>query len=185
MADTRSGEGTIRKVWPTEHEAFRAHLLRLDAFSRHMRFGAAVSDAFIESYCDTAHRLNTVIYGYFIDGTLRAAAELRPLFEQWPLEAEAAFSVETPYQDQGLGTDLMERLLLAAQNRGIRTLYMVCLADNRRMQRIARKYEAQLHFDRGEVSADIDPAWPTYFSLLRETLDDSTGFVTAVLKRSA
>jgi len=185
MLNSQPGEGTIRKVWPGEYREFGAHLLRLDANSRRLRFGGATSDTFVRDYCDTAYRLKSLIYGYFVDGTMRGAAELRPVMDNWPVEAEAAFSVEEPYQDIGIGTELMDRVLLAAQNRGVSTLYMICLRENSRMQSIARKYSAQLHFDRGEVAADLDPSWPTYFSLLREGLEDGKGFVTAVLERNA
>ena len=35
-------DGLIRKLWDVETDAYRDHLLRLDAESRHNRFGAAV-----------------------------------------------------------------------------------------------------------------------------------------------
>jgi hypothetical protein len=34
---------------------------------------------------------------------------------------------------------LLERTLLAARNRGLKFLHMACLADNKRMQQLARK----------------------------------------------
>lgn len=173
--------GQIRKLRPGEEHKLAAHLLRLDKTSRRMRFAGPTSDEFIKRYSDTAFRLNSVIHCYIEDGALRAAAELRPIHDQWPQDAEAAFSVEKDYQDSGIGTELMDRVLLAARNRGISTLHMVCLAENQRMQHIARKHEATLHFDHGDVLADLDPAWPSYFSLLRESINDGNEFVSAVL----
>jgi len=181
MSASTWDNGAIRKIWPGENDKLAAHLLRLDPISRRMRFAGPVSDTFIEQYAETATRLNTVIHGFFADGELRAAAELRPILDQWPVEAEAAFSVEKDYQDSGIGSELMDRTLLAARNRGIKTLHMVCLAENQRMQRIARKHEARLHHDHGDISADLDPAWPSYFSLLRETVSSSGELVSAVL----
>ena len=35
--------GVIRKLWLGEHDKYRDHLLRLDATSRHSRFGGGVS----------------------------------------------------------------------------------------------------------------------------------------------
>src|SRR5262245_37670416 len=142
MSKSRFGGGTIRKLWITETEKFRDHLLRLDIESRRMRFGMAIDDAFIESYAERADLIKSVIYGYFVGGEMRAAAELRTIGEGWSQEAEAAFSVETEWQDTGVGTDLLGRIILAARNRGIERLYMNCLSENRKMQRIARKYEA-------------------------------------------
>ena len=46
MSDQLPRQGSIRKLWPTETEKFRGHLLRLDKESRRLRFAHAVSDAF-------------------------------------------------------------------------------------------------------------------------------------------
>lgn len=177
-------DGKIRKLWPTQIDEFQEHLMRLDRESKQMRFCGAVGDAFIERYCETIRRVPTIIHGFFVDGKLRAAGELRPILNDYPVAAEAAFTVETPWQDSGVGTELMDRVLLSARNRNIATLYMICMAENRRMRGIARKFEANLRFDRGEVAATVDPSTPDYFSLLREGLNDSTGFVTAIMENN-
>ena len=89
--------GLIRKLWIGEAGLYRNHLLRLDRDSRHNRFGGAVSDEFIENYVTTTFGLNAVIHGFFIDGVLRGAAELRPLGPGFAREAEVAFSIETEW----------------------------------------------------------------------------------------
>lgn len=172
---------SIRRVWPAEFPAFRAHLKRLDPDSRQMRFGGSVNDRFIDDYVDSAHRLGTVVYGAFAGPTLVAAGELRTIFDAWPMAAEAAFSVEKPWQDHGLGDTLLGRVITAAQNRGISTVYMICMRDNVRMQRLASRHKARLTVEEGEVSGHVDPAWPTPASLMEEFMDSATGFVTAVL----
>jgi GNAT superfamily N-acetyltransferase len=182
MSKSRSGGGTIRKVWTTEVEKFRDHLLRLDVESRRMRFGMAVDDAFILAYAERSDFARSVIYGYFVAGEMRAAAELRTIGEGWSDEAEAAFSVEGSYQDTGVGTDLLGRVIMAARNRGIERIYMNCLSENRKMQRVARKYEADLHFDHGEVVGHLKTSGPTPASLWSEAMDDGNGFVMAVLE---
>ena len=60
---------------------------------------------------------STVIYGYLVAGEVHAAAELRAIGESWDAEAEAAFSVEDGYQDAGVGTELLGRVVLTARNR--------------------------------------------------------------------
>jgi len=182
MSETRLGGGTIRKLWSTERDKFRDHLMRLDKDSRRMRFGMAVDDRFITDYAGRADHMQSVIYGYFVNGQMRAAAELRMIGDGWSLEAEAAFSVERAYQDSGVGTDLLGRVILAARNRGVHRLYMNCLSENRKMQRIARKYEAELHFDHGEVVGQVKTPGPTPASLWSEAVDDGNGFVMAVLE---
>ena len=73
------------------------------------------------------------------------------------------------------------RTLLTARNRGIRSLHMACLAENRRMQQLARKFDAELSFDFGSVVGEVDPSRPTPMSLMRELMSDGHGFATAML----
>lgn len=181
MSEARIWGGTIRKLWFTETDKFRDHLLRLDRNSRRLRFGSVVNDEFIRGYTERTSRLQSVIYGFFVDGQMRAAAELRMIGENWHGEAEAAFSVEAEYQNSGVGTDLLGRIILSARNRGVEKLYMNCLAENQKMQRIARKYEADLYFDHGDVIGRLKPSLPTPLSLWSEAMDNGNGFVMAVL----
>jgi RimJ/RimL family protein N-acetyltransferase len=185
MSEHRNWGGSIRKLWPTESEKFRDHLLRLDQDSRRMRFAHGVSDTFIEDYAARLTDMGSVVYGYFVDGELRAVAELRKLGDAWGREAEAAFSVESGWQDRGLGSELMGRVIRAARNRGVMHLYMSCLAENRKMQAIARKHSADLRFEYGEVVGDIVPQEPNYFSLLGEAVEDRVGYMLAVLDLQA
>jgi len=181
MSEQRQPGGSIRKIWPAEATKFRDHLLRLDRESRRLRFAHGVSDSFIEDYAGRMSDLGSVVYGFFVEGEVCGAAELRKLGDGWAPEAEAAFSVEGPYQDKGLGSDLMGRVIRAARNRGVQRLYMSCLAENEKMQAIARKYEADLRFEYGEVVGEIMPASSNYFSLFAEAMEDRVGYMLAVL----
>ena len=182
MSETTFPEGTIRKLWPSETDRFRNHLLRLDKHSRRLRFAHGVADAFIEDYASRMADMGSLVFGFVVDGEVRAAAELRKLGDTWGREAEAAFSVEKAYQDQGIGSELMGRVVRAARNRGIRRLYMSCLAENSKMQAIARKHEADLRFEYGEVVGEIVPDTPNYFSMIAEAAEDRVGFMIAVLE---
>lgn len=170
----------IRKLWPLETEAFRRHLLRLDPETRQFRFGTAVNDNFLNAYADTARRIGTVIYGAFIGSEMYASAELRSLHAVGDEMAEAAFVVETAHRHHGLGSVLMDRILTAAQNRGIGELYMICLRDNGRMQHLAEKFGARLKVEDGEVTGRLATPVPTPVSLLDEGWRNAQGFVTAL-----
>jgi RimJ/RimL family protein N-acetyltransferase len=185
MSDLYPGEGSIRRLWPTETDKFRDHLLRLDPESRRMRFAHSVSNTFIEQYASRMTQYGSLVYGYLVDGQMRGAAELRRLGDTWGDEAEAAFSVEQPHQDHGVGTDLMGRVVRAARNRNIRRLYMSCLAENAKMQAIARKHAAVLRFEAGDVVGEILPERPDYASLAAEAAADRMGFMIAVLDLQA
>jgi len=177
--------GVIRKLWVGETDAYRDHLLRLDPDSRHTRFSGAVSDEVIAKHAATAGEVGVVVHGFFVDGTLRGAAELRRIGPLFSREAEAAFSIEKPWQSHGVGTALLERTLLSARNRGIKSLHMHCLADNRRMQQLARKFEADLTFDFGSVVGEVDAPRFTALSLMREWMDDGQSIAGAVLDMQA
>ena len=181
MNDPLPHGGVIRKIWIGEAERYRDHLLRLDAGSRRNRFAGAVSDEFVLGYADLAFDTGAVIHGFFLEGALRGAAELKPVGPPLGREAEAAFSIEQPWQSHGVGSALLERTLLAARNRGIKFLHMACLADNKRMLDLARKFDAELSFDFASVVGEVTAPRPTPLSLLREILADSHGFATALL----
>lgn len=181
MQDVLANGGVIRKLWIGGTPLYRDHLLRLDAESRHSRFGGAVADEFIENYVATTAGLHTVVHGFFLDGAMRGAAELRPLGPAFTREAEVAFSIETSWQSIGVGSALLERTLLTARNRGIKSLHMACLANNQRMQDLAKKFAAELSFDFGSVVGEVTAPRATPMSVLREFVADSHGFATAVL----
>jgi GNAT superfamily N-acetyltransferase len=173
--------GTIRKLWVGETNAYRNHLLRLDAESRQRRFSGVVSDEFIARHAATAQGVGVLVHGFFVDGVLRGAAELRSFGPLFAREAEAAFSVEQPWQSQGVGSVLLERTLLTARNRGIKSLQMHCLVDNQRMQQLARKFEANLKFDFGSVIGELDAPRSTPLSLMREAMAEADGVTSSIL----
>ena len=185
MQDVLPEGGVIRKLWIGETAKYREHILRLDPESRRNRFAGGVSDEFIRKYVDLAQSLDAVVYGFFIKDTLRGAAELRSLGLGLPRQAEAALSVEKPWQSNGVGSALLRRTLLAARNRGFRLLHMACLAENHRMQQLARKFDAELSFDFGSVVGEVESSRPTPMSLMQELMTDGHGFATAMLDLQA
>jgi len=181
MNEPLPDDGLIRKLWVGETDAYRDHLLRLDPDSRHTRFSGAVSDQVIADHAATARGVDVVVHGFFVDGTLRGAAELRDIGPMFSHAAEAAFSIEKPWQSHGVGSALLERTLLSARNRGIKSLHMQCLANNRRMQQLARKFEAELTFEYGSVVGEVDPPRFTALSLMREWMADGQSVTSAML----
>ena len=181
MSQHQFSGGNIRKLWPTETDKLRDHLLRLDKMSRRLRFAHGVSDAFIEDYAGRTAEMGALVYAYFDGGEVRAAAELKKLGDVWGREAEAAFSVELTLQDQAIGSVLRGLVIRAARNRGVQHLCVSCLAENGKMRAIARKYEAELRLEYGEVVVEIGPDRANYFSLLAEAVEDRFGYTQAVI----
>jgi GNAT superfamily N-acetyltransferase len=172
--------GIIRKLWLGEADAYRDHLLRLDRESRHRRFSGAVSDEVIARHAATIEQSGVVVHGFFVEGVLRGAAELRHEGSLFSHQAEAAFSIEKPWQSHGVGTELLDRTLLTARNRGITHLRMNCLPENQRMQQLARKFDAEFSFDFGSVIGEVDPPRSTMLSLMREAMADGYAVASAI-----
>jgi GNAT superfamily N-acetyltransferase len=181
MSLMHADTGTVRKLWPGEIGLYRDHLLRLDADSRARRFGGAVSEDYIRTHIEAITNPEVMIFGFFVNGELRGAAEMHFIGPRFLCRvAEVAFSVETQWQSHGVGSALLERTLLTARNRGVRFLHMDCMADNRRMQQLARKFDAELSFDIGSVIGELETSQATPLSLMREMISDSQGITTAL-----
>lgn len=173
-APRAEAEGQIRKLLPAERHLLVDHLLRLDPLSRFMRFGGVVSDSAIVRHANRVVTGNGCALGYFVEGELRAVAELHPLPKTAgkPSSAEAAFSVERPWQGKGIGSALMRQLVLLAQNRDIEELQVVFLPNNGRMKHLAVSHAADFSVDDEEVIGRVRAPHPTFFSRLREFMSD-------------
>jgi GNAT superfamily N-acetyltransferase len=172
----KKATGTIRKLWPTERDAFIAHLLRLDPDTRRNRIGCGVNDAFLTQYVHTTFGVGGIVFAYIEEGIVRGAAELRGLEDIVAHSGEAAFSVEDGWRKRGIGAALFSRLIRAARNRRVNTLYMTCLPQNRAMQNLAAKFDTELAMDHDGVIGLLDAEKPTAFTVLGEAIDDAQGF---------
>jgi GNAT superfamily N-acetyltransferase len=173
--------GVIRKLWIGEGAIYRAHLLRLDPVSRRNRFGGHVSDDFIRDFADRTILIETTVHGFFVDGEMRGAAEMRPYDGTGKGTAEVAFSIEHGYQGYGIGTALLGRTILAARNRRIRTLHMSCLPTNKAMQEVARKHDARIDLDIDEATGEIRTPRPSPGSLIKEAVAEVEGLAVSVI----
>ncbi len=182
MQDPLPYGGFIRKLWIGEAEIYRDHLLRLDPASRDDRFGQDATDAFVREYINASPGVDAIIHGFFVAGTLRGVAELRPIGCSLEKRADAALSVERPWQSHGVGSALLKRMLLAARNRRIKWLHMACLANNLRMQQLARKFDADLSFDFDSAVATVQAPRPTPLSVMREVVADGHAVAAAMME---
>jgi RimJ/RimL family protein N-acetyltransferase len=173
---------SIRKLWPCDRQGWSRHLRRLDAETRHLRFGTVVNDEFLEAYAETIGHPGSVVLGAFARGEIRASAELHPMPQGEARAAEVALTVEMPWQNHGLGSRLMDRLLTIAQNHGVARLFMVCLRDNRRMQHIAGKLGARLQIEADTVTGSLATPHPTMISRFDEQVADLQGLFSILLQ---
>lgn len=174
--------GVVRRLWPADFPALRDHLLRLDSQSRYDRFAMAVNDDFLIRYAERCFGIDDLIYGYYVDGVLRGAGELRSVSKKiFGGLVEAAFSVESEWRRRGVGTELMSRIVRAARNRRAETIYMTCLAQNVAMQGLARKFSADLRFETDDQTGKLVVRSPNAASVWGEFADNATSFATAML----
>lgn len=174
-------EPHIRRLWAMDQDEIRAHFLRLDGEARHARFGGAASDAVVANYANHILQYDSVICGAFINGRLCAIGELRGLYHDWPLVAEAAFSVETEWQNAGIGDALLDHMIAIGRNRGVKTINMTCMMTNKRMKHLASKHHAFLEYSSGSVDATLKLRRPTLFSVIKEIAANAEAFTNAVL----
>lgn len=173
----------IRKLLTTELAQYEAHLLRLGAEDRAMRFAAGVSNTYIRGHVGRIDLLRTVVLGQFEGGTLRAAAEITGLDTGWPLQAELAVTVEKDWQERGIGSDLVRRVLVLACNRAIKRVHAICLADNIKMRRIVKRFEGDIVVEMGMAEGRIDLTWPTQFTMMEEWAGDGFAVLDQWLER--
>jgi GNAT superfamily N-acetyltransferase len=188
MDEANSPQVEIRRLWPSDEEAFRDHLLRLDPSSRHSRFGGGMSDDFLVHYAEHCFGKGDLLYGAFVNGKMVGAAELRSNQAIWSeqapfgrnIHAEAAFSVEEGFRRRGIGEKLFKRIQRAATNHGVETIEIVCLPDNIAMQSLAKKFKTQFTFEENALTGRLTARRPTAFSLMREASGDALDFGAAL-----
>ncbi|KIC44855.1 hypothetical protein RA28_17545 [Ruegeria sp. ANG-S4] len=171
----------IRRLRIFDKAQIVAHFNTLDRETLRSRFGATVTDAYVQNYVATMFDDTALIYGAFPDTALRGVAELRPIGNPPTRIAEAAFTVEASWQDKGIGDALLSRIIAVARNRSIREVHMVCLATNQRMRHLACKHDADLQLMTGQVAATLTPPWPTPISMVQEIAGEYHAFARAVL----
>lgn len=176
---------TIRKLRHGEEEILRDHLLRLAPEDRRMRFRGSVGDGVIHAYCAEIDWPRTMILSFFADGVLRGVAELVQVGNQWQRAAELALTVEVPFQNQGIGSQLLQKALLMARNRFISSVCMLCVLENNKMRHIAHNCGVSLSLHDGEVEGRILPPWPSYLSLAEEAVTEGQALFQAVFDAPA
>ncbi|MEM6666792.1 MAG: GNAT family N-acetyltransferase, partial [Pseudomonadota bacterium] len=86
------------------------------------------------------------------------------------------------YQNDGIGSALLSRLLLSARNRRIDRIVMYCLLENGRMRAVAQKHRAVLNVADGEIVGEVAPARVSALSLMREAMWDTSAIIEDALE---
>ncbi|MDO5646369.1 GNAT family N-acetyltransferase [Paracoccus sp. (in: a-proteobacteria)] len=139
----------LRGLTPHDQPQHIDHLLRLSDSDRFSRFHHRMDDDRVRAYSNGLDWHNVLMFGVFVDGTLRGVAEL--LFSGNRDNAEIAISVERDWQHEGFGKLLVLSATLAARRIGIADLHMSFLQNNHGMRGLARDLGAEFEAADGVI----------------------------------
>ncbi len=106
----------IRVLGLNSIEDYHAHLVRLDRTSRF----PGTDDRAIDAHCLGLVASRAILIGAFVDGVMRAAAEIVP--DRSARHAEAAITVENGFLDRGFERQLTERIVDEARRHHLNDL---------------------------------------------------------------
>ena len=169
MASSTHPAAEVRRLWPADMPSFRDHLLRLDARSRHERFGGGMSDDFIIHYAENCFGQGDLVFGAFVDGHARRG---RIALQRGDLDASRRRSsaISTPRRPSASKKPIAGAASAnncsgasssAASNHGVETIEIVCMPDNISMIRLAAKFKTQFSFEENQMTGRLTARRPT------------------------
>ena len=166
------------------------HLLAMEPRDRYLRFGYAASDEQIQKYALSIDFARDEVLGIF-NRRLQLVALAHLAYGQ-PVPGDSArtmaefgVSVLTESRGRGLGRRLFETAALHARNRGIDTLFIHALSENRPMLRIATAAGAIVERDGGESEAYLRLPPDSFGSQVEQALERHLGELDFQFKRQA
>ena len=166
------------------------HLLTLEPRDRYLRFGYPASDEQIRKYALGIDFGRDEVLGIFnrrlqLIALAHLAYGAPPLGEPSRTMAEFGVSVLAQSRGRGLGRRLFDAAALHARNRGIDTLFIHALSENRPMLRIAAAAGALVERDGGESAAWLRLPPDTMGSQVEQALERHLAELDFQFKRQA
>lgn len=180
----------IRSLARRHRRRIIEHLLALEPQDRYLRFGYPASDEQIRKYALSLDFARDEVLGIF-NRRLQLIALAHVAYGQpVPGEpqrtmAEFGVSVLAQSRSRGLGRRLFDAAALHARNRGIDTLFIHALSENRPMLRIAAAAGATVERDGGESAAWLRLPKDTVGSRVEQALERHLGELDFQFKRQA
>lgn len=172
---------TVRRVLPHEYPKYRKHLKKLDAASKHLRFGYIIQDEMIDKLCDRweSEPDNNILFCIENDDLDFIAVGHIAMQE----EMELAFSVLKGYQGQGMGNHLFKRVIQWCRTHGQLKGCMVCLSHNSVIKHLCTKYGIRLKTEHGETLAEVELDSPSLDTFVSEATDSNLAVMDYLGKR--
>ena len=185
MSDTTATNLEVRRLWPSDMEAYRDHLLRLDPRSRHERFGGGMSDDFLVHYAEHCFGQGDLLYGAFIDGRARrrggAALQHRRSGASRPRSAGTSMP-RRPFRSRkaiaGAASARNSSGAFSARRRtmGSRRSRSSACPTISGCGSLAQKFKTHFTFEECNLTGRLRARRPTPFSLMREAAGDAVDF---------
>jgi RimJ/RimL family protein N-acetyltransferase len=175
--------GTIAlpiRLGPADRAAITEHFLALDRDDRRLRFGALLADEAIRALEERIDFERDEIFG-IAGADLRLLAVVHVAFYRH--NAELGLSVLPDARGQGLGNALFSRAVMHLVNRGVREVFVHCLAENGAMMHLARKNGMRVVRDGPEADARLALPRATAGSVLAEWIWDENARVAHEMRR--
>ncbi len=183
----------IRSLGRRHRRRIIDHLLALEPHDRYLRFGYPASDDQIRHYVNNIDFGRDEVLGVF-NRRLQLVAQAHLAYglpvdggiDEPPRSmAEFGVSVLPQSRGRGLGRRLFDAAALHARNRGIDTLFIHALTENRPMLRIAAAAGATVERDGGETEAWLRLPPDTVGSQVEQALERHLGELDFQVKRQA
>jgi GNAT superfamily N-acetyltransferase len=148
----------IRSLAPRHRVRIAAHLIALQPHDRYLRFGHPATDAQISKYVDMLDFEHDEVFGIFsrrleLIAMAHLAHPATASAKGSSTMSEFGVSVLPQARSRGFGKRLFEHAALHARNRGVETLLIHALSENRAMLKIARSAGAIVERDGSESEA--------------------------------
>ena len=148
----------IRSLSPQHRAEVLAHLVDLAEGDRYLRFGYPATDAQIARYVDNLDFERDEVFGVFnrrleLIAMAHLAHPVVTAASGRPTLSEFGVSVLPSARNRGFGKRLFEHAVLHARNRGVHTLFIHALSENRAMLKIVRDAGAIVERDGSESEA--------------------------------
>jgi len=148
----------IRSLAPRHRERITAHLIALEASDRYLRFGYPATHAQISKYVDMLDFEHDEVFGIFsrrleLIAMAHLAHPVSAPADGRPTMSEFGVSVLPHARNRRFGKRLFEHAVLHARNRGVETLFIHALSENRAMLKIARNAGATVEREGSESEA--------------------------------
>lgn len=166
----------VRKVLPFEIHKYISHLKKLSKTSKYMRFGTLVSDEILDEM------------GRQIDADSRN--HILFAVENFDLEfigvghivlgqpVELAISVSDQHQNQGIGTEILRRMIDFCKMREFDSGMITCLPNNHAVMAMCKSMGIEVDFTAGEATGNLAFPPPDLETSINDAVADQLSLIS-------